>query len=530
MTEIKTGFHGDKKTGQSILHAQEEWLKARLLPLVPKNVETYHLTLATVLWALLVPVFSLLARKNPLWMFGVSAMIVAQYVTDLLDGAIGRVRNTGLVKWGFYMDHLLDFLFLCSMLVGYALILPQGARTEIFILISLFATFMVTSFLSFAATQEFRIAYCGVGPTEMRLVFIAVDTVIAFVGPGWMIPVLPYLIAASAFALFFTVYRTQRDLWNRDMRAKSGRDGKSAERAAAKPGALRRIFLAAAATGIAGALTAWFSLAPTGRAAALALLAASAAFCIAGLVILRSRHHERMFIRQSIRVFAPYAAVAAIILVGLRAWLILSPPAPTPLVSMAPEEQAARLTSDMRSLYAAGEADAALVAGLRDALVATNRQERLLQAWPPVSTSLAAYDGVIRFYEGFNHIDVVAQPHLHSLAFATGFLAYLQQLELACGVADALSDADDGTIAFLDSLPSPSGSCSKLLGSFASDRTALRLHAGCAYYRLQRDAIDDATLSSAIDSRLSTATARHGDVILRDIRNPLRAIRRSATR
>ena len=154
-----SSFHGDKKKGHSALYVQEEWLKARLLPLVPRRVETYHLTLTTVLWALLVPVFSLLARKNPLWMFGVSAMVVAQYVTDLLDGAIGRLRNTGLVKWGFYMDHLLDFLFLCSMLVGYALILPQGARTEIFILISLFATFMVTSFLSFAATQEFQIAY-----------------------------------------------------------------------------------------------------------------------------------------------------------------------------------------------------------------------------------------------------------------------------------------------------------------------------------------------------------------------------------
>ena len=38
---------------------------------------------------------------------------------------------------------------------------------------------------------------------------------------GWEgIPVFPYLITATAFALFFTVYRTHRKLWNRDMKAK----------------------------------------------------------------------------------------------------------------------------------------------------------------------------------------------------------------------------------------------------------------------------------------------------------------------
>lgn len=528
MAEKSTSFHGDKKKGHSALYVQEEWLKARLLPLVPRRVETYHLTLTTILWALLVPVFSLFARKNPLWMFGVSAMVVAQYVTDLLDGAIGRLRDTGLVKWGFYMDHLLDFLFLCSMLVGYALILPQGARTEIFILISLFATFMVTSFLSFAATQEFQIAYCGIGPTEMRLVFIAVNTAIAFLGPGWMIPVLPYLIAASAFALFFTVYRTQRDLWNRDMRAKAGRDGGPAERAATKPNALRQIFLSAATTGVAGALTAWFALSPKGRIAALVLLSVSAAFCLAGLVILRARHHERMFIRQSIRAYAPYVLVAAVVLAGLRAWLILSPPAPTPLASMGPEEQAKCLASDIQSLYAREKEDSLLLQALRDALVATNRRERLLRAWPPISKALDGYDRNIRFYEGFNHLDVVSQPRLHSLAFATGFLAYLQRLDLLCGVADALADADDSTLAFLDAIPSPSETCSKLLISLASDRTALRLHAGCAYYRLQRDAMGDAALAAAIDRHLETAAVRHGESILREIRNPLRALRRYA--
>jgi len=102
-------FGGDKKFGRSIFHTGETKLKNWLVPKVPKCIETYHLTLTTVLWSLLIIVFSFLARYNIHWLWLVSLMIVFQYLTDLLDGEIGRRRNTGLIKWGFYMDHFLDF-------------------------------------------------------------------------------------------------------------------------------------------------------------------------------------------------------------------------------------------------------------------------------------------------------------------------------------------------------------------------------------------------------------------------------------
>ena len=44
----KGEFRGDKKFGQSWLHGPEERLKALLIPIVPKRVETYHLTSMTV--------------------------------------------------------------------------------------------------------------------------------------------------------------------------------------------------------------------------------------------------------------------------------------------------------------------------------------------------------------------------------------------------------------------------------------------------------------------------------------------------
>jgi phosphatidylglycerophosphate synthase len=213
-------FRGDQKFGTSLLTSQEERLKQWLLPKVPLWLETYHLTSMTLLWSVLVLLFSFLARHNIHWMWLTSLMIAMQYLTDLLDGAVGRQRDTGLVKWGFYMDHLLDYIFLCSMLIGYAALFPQHYGFLLLLVLMVFGAFMVNSFLSFAATNQFRIAYMGIGPTEVRIGFILVNALICFANPEYVRAALPYVLGFAVFGLFVTVVRTQSELWDADMKAK----------------------------------------------------------------------------------------------------------------------------------------------------------------------------------------------------------------------------------------------------------------------------------------------------------------------
>jgi phosphatidylglycerophosphate synthase len=94
-----------------------------LVPKVPGFLETYHLTMMTLLWCVGIVVCSYLARQNLYWLWLVSLFIVLQYISDVLDGAVGRHRDTGLIKWGFYMDHFLDYVFLMSIIGGYGLLL-----------------------------------------------------------------------------------------------------------------------------------------------------------------------------------------------------------------------------------------------------------------------------------------------------------------------------------------------------------------------------------------------------------------------
>lgn len=313
-------FGGDKKFGQSLLHAPEEALKRVLLPWVPRWLETNHLTLMTLPWCGLILLFSYFAQRHSIaWLWGVSVMIVAQYITDLLDGAIGRARDTGLVKWGFYMDHFLDFVFLCSLLIGYAILLPHIHRMALFFIMALFAGFMVNSFLAFGATNRFQIAYMGIGPTEIRLVFIVINTVLIFFGTRLFIVALPYVLAGAVFGLFFTVYRTQQELWRIDMAAKYGHN-------AIPPPPPSRHRLSFVATLVLSGVGFWLATFPTEeiviRLASLTLLAIAGGLFVMSLRDFRKFHRQRRFILAALLVHLPYILVGLLVLAGLRAWLM----------------------------------------------------------------------------------------------------------------------------------------------------------------------------------------------------------------
>ena len=212
-------FSGDKKEGEWLLAKWEKRFVSRNLEKVPKWIETYHLTLLTLLWGVLVVFFGFLAKNDLNWLWGVSLMIVFQYVTDMFDGAVGRYRKTGLVKWGFYMDHFLDYVFLYSILIAYVFVLQEISLTVVLIGVILGA-FMVNSFLSFAATNKFEISYFGVGPSEIRFLFIIFNIFVIYLGVEFLELIIPYILILGLIFLIGVVFKTQKKLWKIDMNGK----------------------------------------------------------------------------------------------------------------------------------------------------------------------------------------------------------------------------------------------------------------------------------------------------------------------
>jgi phosphatidylglycerophosphate synthase len=215
-------FTGDRKEKMlSPLAAAEKRFVEACVDRFPLWVKTQHLTLLTLLWSPAVVVAGwLAARHSRHWLWLASACIAAQWFTDLFDGAIGRRRNAGLRRWGFYMDHFLDYVFMACVTGHYAFLAAPESRTWFLLFVPLYAGFEVNSWLEFGATGKFRITYNGLGPTEARLFFILVNAAIVLFGIGWAERALPGFLLVQGILLAVTVARTQRRIWRQDMEEK----------------------------------------------------------------------------------------------------------------------------------------------------------------------------------------------------------------------------------------------------------------------------------------------------------------------
>ncbi len=210
-------FAGDKKVGQSLLGKAERRLIDWGIPKVPTPIMSHHLTYMTVVWSVLTIVFGWLATKDLVWLHAISVMVAGQWLTDSFDGSLGKFRKQGLVKWGFYMDHLLDFLFQGSIVIAYSFLVSAEWLEFLFLVLLLISSAtMAVSFLSFAATNQFQIAYYGIGPTEIRIGYVALNTVVYFAGTDMFSWGVPVIVGLNAVAFLVLAAQSSRNLWKVD--------------------------------------------------------------------------------------------------------------------------------------------------------------------------------------------------------------------------------------------------------------------------------------------------------------------------
>lgn len=190
------------------------------VPKIPAPVKSHHLTMLTLAWSVLMVLFGALANQTPVWLHAMSVLVFLQWLTDSLDGSLGKYRKQGLVKWGFFMDHLLDLLFAGSLVIAYSFMVEVWwLRLCFLVLLLVTCATMAVSFLSFAATNRFQIAYYGIGPTEIRIGYIALNTLVYAIGTAvfsWGVPV---VLTINVAALVILTAQTSHQLWTIDVEA-----------------------------------------------------------------------------------------------------------------------------------------------------------------------------------------------------------------------------------------------------------------------------------------------------------------------
>lgn len=209
-----------KTLNASPLRLLEKIVMERLAVFVPPFIGTKALSCLGFLSSVGVFISYYLCRISYAFLFLASFFIIAEWVFDCLDGAIGRARNEGFVMWGYYMDHLFDYCFLAAVMFGFYFLFPAAALQVLFLFFIL-SLFMNVFFLMQGAVcnDEFKISFWGISPIEFRLFIIIFNTVLYFnpaVIQGFMSRNFIFVNLVILAGLLIVIYSHQAELDRRD--------------------------------------------------------------------------------------------------------------------------------------------------------------------------------------------------------------------------------------------------------------------------------------------------------------------------
>lgn len=131
---------------------------------------------------------------------------VINWFGDSLDGTLARFRKTERPRYGFFVDHTVDAV--SEALVFLGLGVSVYVRFDIACL-GLIGYLMLSVYVYVRTVVDgvFKISYGGLGPTEMRLIVIAANTAVFFLGNpsfeigGQMLTVFDVVVLAVAAGL-----------------------------------------------------------------------------------------------------------------------------------------------------------------------------------------------------------------------------------------------------------------------------------------------------------------------------------------
>jgi archaetidylinositol phosphate synthase len=173
-----------------------EWIAKR----IPSGIKPDHLTALGVLASVGIAAAYVLSNGDKLWLWAASALLVVHWLGDSLDGTLARVRKSERPRYGYYLDHLVDAFATAAIGIGLGLspymLLAVGLAIVVAYLILSINTYLETH-----AFGVFTLGYGRFGPTEARLMLIAVNTLLAvgLIGNG-LLDVLGIGLAAAMIA------------------------------------------------------------------------------------------------------------------------------------------------------------------------------------------------------------------------------------------------------------------------------------------------------------------------------------------
>ena len=182
---------------QNLLAKSERRLLTWLCGRMPPWVTPDFLTATGMIGAAAIFAGYAVSGFHAAWLWLAIGGYVLQWFGDSTDGSLARFRKIERPSFGYFIDHSCDGLATLLIMAGIGL--SPYVRLDIALLaLTGYLLLSIHAFLSAKVLNELKLSYSAFGPTEIRLVLIALTLAMMVLGAG------PVLFGAfSGFDLLF---------------------------------------------------------------------------------------------------------------------------------------------------------------------------------------------------------------------------------------------------------------------------------------------------------------------------------------
>ncbi len=167
---------------QNVLALNERRLLTWLAARMPPSVTPDRLTSIGFFGGVTVGVSYALSTFDINWLWVAIAGYFINWFGDSLDGSLARFRKIERPSFGYFIDHSTDALGNMVMLVGLGL--SPFLRLDVALFgLAAYLLLSIHTFLAARVIGEFRMSYMAGGPTELRIMLIAMTLTMFMLGP-----------------------------------------------------------------------------------------------------------------------------------------------------------------------------------------------------------------------------------------------------------------------------------------------------------------------------------------------------------
>lgn len=163
-----------------LLAVPERRVLRALAARVPAGLRPNHFTVFGTMAAVGTGVAYAMTTYHPGWLWVASLMLAVNWLGDSLDGTLARVRKAERPRYGYYLDHIVDAFSTIAIGIGLGLS-PYVDFALATGLVLVYLVLSINVYLESSVFGVFQLDYGRLGPTEVRLLLIVINTVLALV-------------------------------------------------------------------------------------------------------------------------------------------------------------------------------------------------------------------------------------------------------------------------------------------------------------------------------------------------------------